>query len=423
MEYQAGVPLNWRDMLTWKLNAIQVLAISCFGAAMGAWLKKRVPVLDRFHIPAPIVGGLVFAVATLALRDRVVNFDMDLSLRDIFIIAFFTTIGLGASTRLVRQGGMHVVRFFALATAGVVVQNLLGIGLAKAFGYDPLLGLLCGSVSLIGGPATALAFGTTFEKMGMAGASTIGVAAAMFGIVAGGLMGGGVGASLINRYRLTPAGPKKAGAAGAGWAGEEEPEPPLEPVPVAEAEAEHPALFATIVTVAVAMGLGTLISAGIERLGLVLPAYVGAMIAAGIIRNLDDRFGWIGISPRLVEAVGTMSLYVFIVMALLTLQLWELAHLAGPFLAILLAQAILVWLFAGVLVYRLMDRDYDAAVMSTGYVGFALGTTANAIASMNVLVRKFGPAPRAYLVVPIVGAFLIDFTNALLITLMANFFR
>ena len=398
-------------MPTWKLNAIQVLAISCFGAAMGAWLKKRAPVLDRFHVPAPIVGGLVYALLTLALRDRVVNFEMDLSLREIFLVAFFTTVGLGASARLLRRGGLQLLWFFALATAGVVAQNALGIGLAKAFGYDPLLGLLCGSVSMMGGPATALAFGATFEKMGMVGASTVGVAAAMFGIVMAGLISGALGASLINRDRLVPAGPKKAG---------------VEPGPaaIAKAEAGHQALFATIVTVAVAMGLGTLISAGIERLGAVLPAYIGSMIAAGIIRNLDDRFGWIGLSPKLVEAVGTISLYVFIVMALLTLQLWELAHLALPFLAILTAQVILAWFLARALVYRLMGRDFDAAVMAAGYYGFGVGTTANAVASMDVLVRKFdGAAPRAYLVVPIVGAFLIDFTNALLITFMANFFR
>ncbi len=376
---------------------------------MGAWLKKRVPVLDRFHIPAPIVGGMVYALLTLALRGRVVNFEMDLSLRDIFMVAFFTTIGLGASARLVRRGGVQLLGFFALSTAGVVVQNALGIGLAKSFGYDARLGLLCGSISMMGGPATALAFGATFEKMGMPGASTVGVAAAMFGIVAAGLVGGAVGASLINRDRLTAAGAKKAAAdTGAARA------------PIVE----HQSLFTTIVTVTVAMGAGSLISAGIERLGVVLPAYVGAMIAAGIIRNLDDRFGWIGISPRMVEMVGAMSLYIFIVMALLTLQLWELAYLALPFLTILMAQVALAWFFARALVYRLMGRDFEAAVMAAGFYGFGVGTTANAVASMDVLVREFdGAAPRAYLIVPIVGAFLIDFSNALLITLTANLFR
>lgn len=411
-------------MLTLKLNAIQVLAIACFGAAMGAWLKRKLPVLDRFHVPAPILGGLVFACLTLLLRDRVVNFEMDLVLRDIFMVAFFTTIGLGASARLVRQGGLQVLGFFALATLGVVLQNVLGVGLAVIFGYEPLLGLLCGSISMTGGPATALAFGATFEKMGMQGASAVGVAAAMFGIVAGGLLGGAVGASIIRRHRLVSSGAKTVPLPQepAPWQeGETTAQP--EVASVNEAEAEHPVLFRTIVTVAVAMGFGTLISGAIERTGLVLPAYVGAMMAAGLIRNFDDRFGFIGISPRHVEAVGTMSLYVFIVMALLTLQLWELAHLALPFLGILAAQVLLVWLFARALVYRLMGRDFDAAVMAGGYCGFGLGTTANAVACMDVLVGKFGAAPRAYLVVPLVGAFLIDFTNALVITVMANFMR
>ncbi|HWQ52839.1 MAG TPA: sodium/glutamate symporter [Bryobacteraceae bacterium] len=411
-------------MPTWNLNAIQVLAISCFGAAMGAWLKRKAPLFDRFHVPAPILGGLVFAFLILLLRDRVVNFEMDLVLRDIFMVAFFTSIGLEASARLVRQGGLQVLGFLALATLGVVLQNVLGVGLAMLLGYDPLLGLLCGSISLTGGPATALAFGATFEKMGMQGASAVGVAAAMFGIVAGGLMGGAVGASIIRRHRLVSSGVKSPvpSPQPAPWQ-EAETTVQTESPPVNEPEAEHPVLFRTLVTLAVAMGLGTLISGAIERTGLVLPAYVGAMIAAGLIRNLDDRFGFIGISPRDVEVVGTMSLYVFIVMALLTLRLWELAHLALPFLGILAAQVLLVWLFARVLVYRMMGRDFDAAVMAGGYCGFGLGTTANAVACMDVLVRKFGAAPRAYLVVPIVGAFLIDFTNALVITVMANFMR
>ena len=219
-----------------------------------------------------------------------------------------------------------------------------------------------------------------------------------------------------------------------GAKGKAEPQPPApwqsgettaepEVPPINEAEAEYPVLFRTLVTVAVAMGIGTLISGAIERTGLVLPAYVGAMIAAGAIRNLDDRFGMVGISPRHVEAVGTMSLYVFIVMALLTLELWQLGHLALPFVTILLLQIVLVWLFARAVVFRTMGRDFDAAVMAGGYCGFGLGTTANAVACMDVLVQKFGPAPRAYLVVPMVGAFLIDFTNALVITVMANFMR
>lgn len=411
-------------MPVWKLNAIQVLAIACFGAAMGAWLKRKIPVLDRFHVPAPIIGGLIYAFLTLALRDRVVNFEMDLVLRDIFMVAFFTTIGLGASARLFREGGFQVVWFFGLATLGVVLQNVLGMSMARLFGHDPLLGLLCGSVSMTGGPATALAFGATFEKMGMDGASAVGVAAAMFGTAAGGLLGGPAGAALIGRHRLiSPGGKAKPyGSKPAPWqSGETTAEP--ETPPINEAEAEYPILFRTLVTVAVAMGLGTLISGAIERTGLVLPAYVGAMIAAGIIRNLDDRFGVIGVSPRHVEAVGTISLYVFIVMALLTLELWQLGHLALPFVTILMMQVVLVWLFAKALVFRLMGRDFDAAVMAGGYCGFGLGTTANAVACMDVLAQKFGPAPRAYLVVPMVGAFLIDFTNALVITFMANVMR
>lgn len=407
-------------MPIWKLNAIQVLAIACFGAAMGGWLKKKVPVLDRFSVPSPVAGGLVFALLTLLLRDRVVNFEMDMALRDICMVAFFTTIGLGASARLLRQGGLQVLWFFGLATLGVVLQNALGVGLAVLLGHNPLLGLICGSVSMTGGPATALAFGSMFEQMGMAGAPTVALAAAMFGIVAGGLAGGPMGASLIRRYRLvSPA--VKVRAAHASPEGDAT--GAAEAKPASESDTGYQVLFNTVVTIAVAMGIGTLISAAIQRTGLVLPAYVGAMFAAGILRNLDDRFGFLHISPRHVEALGTISLQIFIVMALLTLELWELAHLALPFLAILAFQVVLVWLLARALVYRAMGRDFDAAVMAGGYCGFGLGTTANAVACMDVLVEKFGSAPRAYLVVPLVGAFLIDFTNAMVITLTANFLR
>jgi ESS family glutamate:Na+ symporter len=409
----------------WKLNAVQVLAFACFGAAAGAWVKRKLPVLDRLNIPASIVGGLIYAVIALILRDRYLNLEMDLALRDILMIAFFTTVGMSASLRLVKVGGVQVLAFFALATAGAVAQNALGIGAAKLLGINPLLGIISGSVALTGGPATALAFGSTFEKLGVVGASTLGVASATFGITAGGLLGGWIGASLIARYRLKAQnGAVNGGAVSATEAivyGEDP--SPVPSTPMAdEGESEHSPLFQTLILIAVAMGIGSVIGSWISSLGLVLPAYIGAMIAAAILRNIDDRFHCFGVSQHLVDLVGNISLYIFIVMALMTLRLWELVNLAGPVLAMLLLQVGLVWLMC-VAAFRVMGKDYEAAVMSGGFCGFMLGTTANAMACMDVLVRKFGPAPRAYIVVPVVGAFLIDFTNALVITAMMNLFR
>jgi ESS family glutamate:Na+ symporter len=407
-----------------KLNAVQVLALASLGIAIGVLLKKKLPVLDRLNIPASIAGGLIYAVAALVLRDRYLNFEMDMVLRDILMVAFFTTVGMSASLRLVREGGRQVLYFFGIATGAVVLQNVLGIGLARVFSLNPLLGIIAGSVSLAGGPATALAFGGTFEQMGVSAATTVGIAAATFGIVAGGLLGGPIGGWLIRRHRLHPkdryasSGLKKAEAIV--YAGDN----PSAATPLEQQSAtEHSALLNTVIAVSIAMGLGTLISAWFDSLGLILPAYVGAMIAAAAIRNGVDRFRLAGISQHLVDAVGSASLNLFIVMTLLTVRLWELVHLALPMIVILLMQVALAWILCVTASYILMGRDYESAVMAGGFCGFILGTTASSLACMEVLVSKFGPAPRAFIVVPLVGAFLIDFTNALIITTMANFFR
>ena len=412
----------------WKLNAVQVLAFACFGLAMGVFLKRRLPVLDRLNIPASIVGGLIYAFAALVMRDRFLNLDLDIVLRDILMIAFFTSIGMGASLRLLREGGMQVGLFFLLATVAAVLQNVVGIVSAKVFGLNPLAGIMAGSVALTGGPATALAFGQSFEQWGLAGAGAIGLAAAMFGIVTGGLMGGPVGGMMISRYKLrsTAATVTELGTAkSVVYAGdaEEVPASPMED----ESEAEHSRLMGTVLVIAIAMGIGTFITGYLDpwlkARGLALPAYIGAMLAASLIRNVDDYTGWFKISQHTVDSVGEIALNIFIVMALMTLQLWALVNLALPLVVMLLLQALLVALICRFALFFLMGRDYDAAVMCGGFVGFMMGTTANAMACMGVLTEKYGPAPRAYLVVPLVGAFLIDFTNALIITAMANFVR
>ena len=406
-----------------KINAVQVLALSCFGVAMGVWLKRKIPLLDQLNIPASIVGGLVYALVTLVLRDRVVNFDMDTSLQNILMVAFFTTIGMSASLRLVKQGGPQVLWFLGIASAGAVLQNIVGIAGAKLVGISPLLGIIGGSVALTGGPATALSFGRTFEGAPyfVAGATTLGVAAAMFGITAGGLLGGFIGGQFIRRNKLSPA-PVKTGKTAEGiiYAGDPDGEPP--PRTSDESESEEAPLLRNVLVIAIAMGLGTLISIPFERAGIVLPIYIGAMIAAAVIRNIDDRFGTFRISQHQVDEIGNVALYIFIVMALLTLRLWELVHLAVPMLVLLLLQIALV-AFMCYATFRLMGRDYDAAVMSGGFCGFMLGTTANAMACMSVLRDKYGPAPRAFIVVPLVGASLIDFVNSLVIVQMANLVR
>jgi ESS family glutamate:Na+ symporter len=376
-----------------------------------------VPVLGRYNLPAPVLGGLLVAVAVLIARGQGATLvEFDTTLQSPLMIAFFTTIGFGASLSLLKVGGPQVLRFFLLATVFAVAQNLVGILLALGFGLHPLFGVLAGSVTLTGGPATGLAFAPLFEEAGVAGASSVAIAVAIGGIVAGGLVGGPVGTVLIERRRLeTPRG---------GIAGRVE-------VALVETEVATTVHASTddddawpvvrnLVAILIAMWIGHWVSRGFAALGMTLPAYIGAMLVAAAIRNVDDVTGWFGLSHRFINTFGVVSLTLFLVMALMTLKLWELAGLVLPLVVILVAQVVLAAVIAAGPVFRLMGRNYESAVMSGGFIGFMLGTTANAMAVMRALVERYGPAPRAFLVAPIVGAFFIDFTNAIIITLFLN---
>jgi len=385
-----------------KLSAVHVLGLAAFGILIGEWLKRRLPFLDSLHVPAPILGGLAYSMAILFLHDRVVNFQPDMMLQSILMVAFFTTIGLGASVSLIRDGGIAVTLLLLLATIGAFLQNALGMGLAKWMGLNPLLGIITGATALAGGPATTLAFGQTFEQMGLQAATAAGLAAAMFGIIAAGLFSGPLGALLIRRNQLKPTSVSASLDASK------------------EGALEAGSLLTHVIAICVAMAIGSVVSASLRDAGIVLPGYIGAMIVAAVIRHIADRTGWIQLSQPYIGAIGKIALYLFIVMALIALEIWQLAALALPVLAILLAQTAMTLAFCYWLPIRVLGRDYEAAVMAGGFCGFMLGITANAVASMDDITRKHGPAPKAFLAVPITGAFLIDFTNALLITLMAN---
>jgi ESS family glutamate:Na+ symporter len=410
------------------LDFVNTLAAAGLVLFAGYALQRRVPLLSRYNVPAPVVGGLLVAVAVSLLRvfgHEPVRFDT--TLQSPLMIAFFTSIGFGASLALLRSGGPAVALFLGLSTVAAVAQNLAGGAVASALGVPPLLGVLAGSVALTGGPATALAFAPLFEQAGIAGAATLGVASAMVGIVSGGILGGPIGTFLIERRRLRPAGravtPADPEAVTAGDAvlalGPPDPVPPA----LAGEDPGARALLKGVVSLLVAMAVGSWIGAGFTAAGLTLPAYIGAMLAAAALRNLDDVTGWIRLPHRLLDDLGNAALALFIAMALMTLRLWEIANLALPLAVILAAQVSLIALLCFWPTFRLMGRDYDAAVMSSGFCGFMLGTTANAMANMGVLTEKYGPAPRAYLVVPMVGAFFIDFTNAVIITAFLNLWR
>lgn len=410
------------------LDLIHTLAFAGAVLFIGYGVRDFFRPLSTHNIPAPVIGGLLVAIVAWIARSRgltIVTFDTVLQAP--LMIAFFTSIGFGASLSLLRVGGPQVLLLFVLATAFAIAQNVVGILIAVPFGLDPLFGVLAGSVTLTGGPATGLAFAPEFEAAGVTGAATVAVAAAMSGIVVGGLAGGPISTRLVERNQLRTRFPRirfeaqSATETVEDWVPEAVEPRPTNP-PVGEDEGSYVMLKA-IVAILVAMWIGSFVSKLFAQTGVTLPAYIGAMLVAALIRNIDDVTGFVKLPERTIEDVGNVALSLFLVMALMTLKLWELAGLALPLLMIVVGQVIIVTAFSLWGIFRWMGRDYDAAVMSGGFVGFMLGTTANAMANMRSLVERYGPAPRAFLVVPMVGAFFIDFTNAIIITIFLNVLR
>ncbi len=402
-----------------ELDLLQTLALATLVFYTGVKLRQRVGFLDRLNIPSAVVGGLLFAALVFALHDRVVNLSIDTAAQPVLNVAFFTTIGMGASVALLRKGGAAVALFLLFAIFACFVQNLIGISVAAAFGESPLLGLMAGSVTLVGGPATGLAFAPLFEEAGLAGAGVIAITSAVFGIVCSGLAGNPVGTALIVRHGLV------ARVSDARELAHEMSGSDVSPARhlLVEVEREDTGITRNLAILALAMGLGSVLSRFIQGTGLTLPAYIGAMIVASALRNLDEATGWLGIDEDSMEFVGGIALNIFLVVALMDLKLWQLANQALPLFTILLAQLVTLILLAYFVSFRMMGRDYDSAVMASGFIGFAMGTTANAVVNMRALVARFGAAPRAFLVIPLVGAFFIDFANALIVTGFVNWVR
>ena len=387
-----------------QLDAVQTLAFAGIALFIGYGLCRHIPLLGRYNLPPPVIGGLVFAIVAWIAHDRdTALWTMDTSLQTPLMIAFFTAIGFNASLKLLQISGKQVVVFLVLASIFAVVQNLLGMAVAVGFDLHPLFGVLAGSTTLTGGPATGLAFAPLFEEAGIRGAESIAVASAMGGIVLGGLIGGPVITLMIQRYKLRSTRPEDHHA----------PDDAATGVLLTEAQREFSALK-SIVAILVAMWVGAWVSGWISDAGITLPAYIGAMLVGALIRNIDDASGLIKLSVPTIELIGNICLALFLSVALMNLKLWELAGLAMPLLVNLGLQMVIVCAFC-IVVFKVMGRDYDAAVMGGGFIGFMLGTTANAMAVMRTLVERYGAAPRAFLVAPLVGAFFIDFTNALII--------
>lgn len=397
--------------MIWTLDFIQTTAVGAMALFLGVAVLRQIPVLRRYNIPAAVVGGLVIAIlVTMSRKFNLVTVNFDTTLQSPLMTAFFTSIGLSASVGLLKAGTRQALVFLLLATFLAVIQSLIGIFTAVAFDQPPLLGVLMGPAALTGGPATALAFSPQFAAAGVTSAESVAIAAAMAGIVMGGLVGGPIVTRLLEHHQL------KASASST-----------TEPITTsnsvdASSHEEDDMLTALkgIGVLLVAMGIGAWLSGLMKSADLTLPGYVGAMIMGALIRNLDDQTQWLRIPHGLTERMGVVCLSLFLSVALMNLKLWELTSIAAPLMVNLIIQVIAVAVFCWLVVFRVMGRDYDAAVMSGGFTGFMLGTTANAMAVMHSVVQRYGPSPRAFLVAPIVGAFFIDFTNALLITGLLN---
>lgn len=397
-------------MLELNFNMAETLAISILVLLLGREIKKRVNFLERFFIPAPVVGGVIFSILLLIGHNTgAFSFSFDNILKDFLMTIFFTTIGFTASGKLLKKGGVGVIVFLITATVLVIIQDIVGVSMAKMFGEHPLLGLAVGSVPLTGGHGTSGAFGPVLEEFGVTGGLSVSIAAATYGLIAGCLIGGPVAKRLRDKYNLKPSLEDREGTV---EALEENDEKPV----------SEETLFSAVVVIALSMGIGYCIAPFLKKYGIVIPAYIGPMFIAAIIRNIADMQKK-NLPMNEIAITGNIALSLFLAMALMTLKLWELADLAIPIISILLVQTAIMALFAYFITFRFNGKDYDAAVMATGHCGFGLGATPNAMANMEVFTKENGLAPRAFFVLPVVGALFIDFTNATVITFFINMFK
>ncbi|MBW9150113.1 sodium/glutamate symporter [Clostridium sp. CM028] len=397
-----------------KLDMIQAVALAVIVLFIGQKIKNKVGFLDKYCIPAPVVGGLLFVILTLILKiTNILTFDMDITLQAVFMTAFFTTIGFTASLQLLKKGGKQVFIFLGITTVLIILQDVTGVTLAKIFGLSPIIGLCTGSVPMVGGHGTSGAFGPLFEAKGIAGATTVALASATFGLVMGSMIGGPIGKKLLEKNNLSyPMKTVNSKTSKDATLSKEDTTKQMIPDNFMSAASQ----------ILLAMGIGTIISALFEKAGLTFPGYIGGMLAAAILRNIADVTKAYKVHLDEIDVIGAISLSLFLSMALMGLKLWQLADLALPLVIMLFAQTILMALFAYFVTFKVMGRDYDAAVMACGQCGFGMGATPNAMANMNAMTLKYGHAERAFFVVPLVGGLFVDFVNAGVITTFMNFF-
>ena len=391
-----------------QLDMYQTLAAAVLVLMLGAYLKSKIHFLEQFCIPAPVVGGLLFAIFTcICYVTDIAEFSFDDILREVCMVFFFTSVGFQANLKVLKSGGKSLVIFLGLVILLIVSQNLVAVGMSKVLGLSPLIGMCTGSIPMVGGHGTAGAFGPVLEDFNIDGATTICTAAATFGLICGSLIGGPLGKRLIEKKNLLETAI---------------PEDDSLLVEEEEKHERHTNMYpAAVFQLILAIGLGTIFSYFLTKTGMTFPIYIGAMIAAALFRNIGEYTGKFTIHMGEINDLGGISLSLFLGIAMITLKLWQLADLALPLFILLAAQVLLIAVFTYFIEFNIMGRDYDAAVLVAGTCGFGMGATPNAMANMQAICEKYTTSVKAYLLIPLVGSLFADFINSLVITFFINF--
>lgn len=390
-----------------QLDMYQTLAVAVLVLLLGNYLKKKIYFLQKFCIPAPVIGGLIFAIMTcICYVTGITEFSFDDTLREVCMVFFFTSVGFQANLKVLKSGGKSLIVFLGLVITLIILQNLTAVGLAKLLNLNPLIGMCTGSIPMVGGHGTAGAFGPVLEDLNIKGATTICTAAATFGLIFGSLIGGPLGKRLIEKHSLlnTIANDDDSLLV------EDE-----------KKHERHTNMYADAVfQLILAIGVGTIFTMLLTKTGLTFPIYIGAMLAAALMRNICEYTGIATIHMGEINDLGGISLSLFLGMAMITLRLWELASLALPLVILLAAQVLLIIIFTYVIEFNIMGRDYDAAILVSGTCGFGTGATPNAMANMQAVCDQYVPSIKAYLLIPLVGSLFADFLNSLVITFFIN---
>ena len=420
-------------MTNLDLNMIQTAGIGALALLVGMVLTRKISFLQRFCIPSPVSGGIIFSLLGLALYAWFnIELSFDDTLKDVFMLAFFTSVGFQSDLKVLKQGGKALIIMLVLLVLIITLQNLMPWGITKLMGVNSLLGIAAGSVSMTGGHGTAGGFAELLESMGLEGADTIGMAAATFGLIAGSMIGGPL-AEFIVRKKLTQEQmqPKdeEIDPAMAGIESDEA-SPEGRAKRISSNEQEFRQYAKACYWILLAMGGGTILSWALAKTGVTFPSYFGALILAAVMRNTigffryRDNGEWVK-ADRLLDmeriiSVGNICLSLFLGMAMISLKLWELQSLALPLVVILAAQIVMMILLVYFIAFPLLGRDYDAAVLCAGICGFGLGATPNAMANMSAVCYKYRYTVKPFLIVPIIGAMFADIINTAIITLFLN---